>query len=921
MSSDPDEASGAAGPRLLGLALCAVGLAVNRWSVGWLLTGGDFPGALPNLLLFAGQATAFCLGTAVLRRPGRVARLGPASAMTLGVLLMGVGVLGAAMTLAPFVTTSRFQAEAEVLERLTHAEARLHVATVQLEALVDDLADGALGADSRGLLAERVLVADAEPWSAAPGAQDDAVADRRAASAVPGRQVERFRAGREVALPAAACTLFRPVLAGRGPLAGARLRWLGGLRDLDASAGGGGAGPGGLAAGSPESAGLRTGGLAEVFGRVRRPDDGRAVRSLRAELEVEWSWTEQGVRISALRVRSAEVRGAARACFEPVFDGELPEGLRLSSLTVIDLDRDGHDDLFATADSGPPRAWVDAGAGQYSERSRELGLGGLGPARDAVRGDFDRDGRTDLLVAGRAGPLLLLAGSDGSWTPRAVGGVELEGLELHSLVAGDLNGDGWLDALGLAETPLDPDQVDWAGTTPRVGVAGVAYVLVNELGAEAGQQASSGAFAPRKLTATVRASSVEGATAAADGAGGPPTELGPLAAASLVDLDADGDLDLCLVPELGRPVVFANDGEGRFEFAAGAFDRPPGERLAGAVGGDHDGDGRADLLALRADDPIGAAARGVLGPPSEEPGAALYWNDGSRYRRVFGDEATVLSRVLGSRGDFVDLDGNGTQDLVVSGATRRGRGTLWWRDALLGRPGERLRDPRLRRAYRASRAEEDQRARPAWEASTAFGFAPLLNLRGSGADGAQPLLVSLEGLDAVADQGGAALVAWLDVDRDGLPDPAVVHRASGGATGDRLRVYANRLGSDGGMARTGLTLAVRLDTTGCRAAGARIEVHAAGRAEPVRRTHDVAARSGGGAPTATLVTLAGPTAAARTARRVVVTWPDGHVQEAFDVPGGTELTFYRELESSPSGAAVQPRPYRPRALVPQAPPP
>lgn len=114
-----------------------------------------------------------------------------------------------------------------------------------------------------------------------------------------------------------------------------------------------------------------------------------------------------------------------------------------SCIVAADVDRDGRMDLVTVGAGG---SVIDAWRGG--------GSGGLMPAVTSVVGpqvgvlaaaDFDDDGRVDLAaVAATTGELLRLRGSGGG-SFVAVDGANLMATGVDSLVAGDFDGDGWMD--------------------------------------------------------------------------------------------------------------------------------------------------------------------------------------------------------------------------------------------------------------------------------------------------------------------------------------------------------------------------------------------------------------------------------------------------------------------------------------------
>jgi hypothetical protein len=118
--------------------------------------------------------------------------------------------------------------------------------------------------------------------------------------------------------------------------------------------------------------------------------------------------------------------------------------------TLADLDRNGTVDLVYLYDGGRLCSRLNAGGafGSFGEERCLPGDSGRPPLR---AGDFDGDGRTDLLVRTDASNLALMGGNgDGTFTPRSGGrwphdDGEEDGRETASV---DFDGDGWLDLVG-----------------------------------------------------------------------------------------------------------------------------------------------------------------------------------------------------------------------------------------------------------------------------------------------------------------------------------------------------------------------------------------------------------------------------------------------------------------------------------------
>lgn len=148
--------------------------------------------------------------------------------------------------------------------------------------------------------------------------------------------------------------------------------------------------------------------------------------------------------------------------------GNLAEPLRpyRNSLTVGDFDGDGKDDLLGGGAGGWTTwftfdaannawTWVDSDYGTMNDPA--VPMSGLHPYARTAAGDFDGDGRDEVL--GQGGSWITLFGVDGAGTfrwvqstyGRPLGPMHLMGAYHPHLVVGDFDGDGKQEILGCSD--------------------------------------------------------------------------------------------------------------------------------------------------------------------------------------------------------------------------------------------------------------------------------------------------------------------------------------------------------------------------------------------------------------------------------------------------------------------------------------
>lgn len=275
------------------------------------------------------------------------------------------------------------------------------------------------------------------------------------------------------------------------------------------------------------------------------------------------------------------VRRAARARFG-------------GAVVLCDFDRDGRPDVFlvaAAVENGIVRDLLLRNGGDmaFTDVTAAAGLASTAPALGAAAGDYDNDGRPDLVVTGAAGVRLYHNKGDGTFE-NVSAAARLDGVSGVFLGCGwaDLDQDGDLDLVvcKYAESAAAAGAFD----SPDAGGGGGVLVFEN-----VGEAPPAKPNAPQPgLTTRFRRDADRVQDAAA---------TGRYTTLLTSDLDDDRDLDLLLLADHAPPAVVENDRLMRFRRTSPGWATGSTGRWNGGLVLDANHDECSDLFLIPAADP------------------------------------------------------------------------------------------------------------------------------------------------------------------------------------------------------------------------------------------------------------------------------------------------------------------------------
>ncbi len=530
-----------------------------------------------------------------------------------------------------------------------------------------------------------------------------------------------------------------------------------------------------------------------------------------------------------------------------------------NGIAVGDFDGDGWDDIYVCQPAGlPNRLYRNRGDGTFEDVTEKAGVGVLDGTSSAIFADLNNNGHQDLIVVRTSGPLLFINRGDGSFhlKPDAFQfDRQPQGTFTGAAVA-DYDRDGSLDVYfclysfyqGLSEYQFPNPYYDAQNGPPNFLLKNRGNHTFEDVTVASGMDQSNNRFS---------------------------------FACSWNDYNNDGWLDLYVVNDFGRKVLYKNNGDGTFaDVSAAAGIEDPGEGMSMAWL-DYDNDGFDDLYVVNMWEAAGkrvtTQSRFLQAAPEEvrrvyrqdAMGNSLLHNEGGKgaFRDVSDDTGTRFGGWNWGC-EAWDFDHDGYPDLYVangfiSGTEADNLSSFFWRHVVSRSLASGTSSQDYADAWSA--INEFVRSGHSWSGRQRNNFY-LNNGNGTFTEAAGIL-----GLDFLDDSRAFALA---DIDRDGRLEVVLKNRTS-----PQVRILRNELA----LVNSSICFSLKGTKSNRDAIGAVVELEtSAGRQRSTLR-------AGSGFLTQNSKVLTFGLRPSKGPIRVTVHWPNGSTQSFENLPANHRI--------------------------------
>lgn len=346
-------------------------------------------------------------------------------------------------------------------------------------------------------------------------------------------------------------------------------------------------------------------------------------------------------------------------------------GDRHPSVSVVDIDRDGFDDLYVMARWGRNMMFRNQGDGTFEEIAESIGLDVKDHCSSAIFADYDNDGDVDLFLGRTLKRSMYFVNEGGQFVERSASHVSLELPYLvFAISAADYNGDGLMDVF------FATDALDTMANMSKPHFSTQTWLAeflphdqarhLFEIGRHHVWHKTPGP--PNVLLVNRGDGKFDLAPESSQLAAWRQTTQGTWS-----DFDDDGDMDIYLSNDYSPNMMFRNDGVAGFVDVTeetGTADIGFG---MGVSWGDYNLDGRQDLYVTNMFSKAGQRITSQLKTESAHPryanmsrGNSLFQNQGKKFEKVSGLDAPALQveKAGWSWGSqFVDIDNDSYLDI------------------------------------------------------------------------------------------------------------------------------------------------------------------------------------------------------------------------------------------------------------------